>query len=239
MGCRKKNQTNLGVEIPESAMLIWQIYLDIFQRRWGLDSKISEYIGQTAADVFEAEFAEHGLSAYGTSIALPIRNATYQAFLAEWRWKWLREIGIMSPVLDYGCGVGFFSVWLHNKGYKDLYGYELPGVQKSIMAEAFKTRGIGVWDHDRAGFNTVICLNVLEHVEHPLELLHKLYGLGKRVIADICIDKDEKIQGPHIAPHGELRECEVILRERRGLYEHEGPQKTTRETETDGLRNAI
>ncbi|MHC4621455.1 MAG: class I SAM-dependent methyltransferase [Planctomycetota bacterium] len=145
--------------------------------------------------------------------------------MTEWRWYWIREMGVMSPVLDYGCGVGFFSVWLHNKGYKDLHGYELPGVQREIMVEAFRPRGIKVWDNDGGGFNTVLCLNVLEHVEHPLALLERLYELGKRVIADICIDEHDKMQGPHIAPVDELRECERILRKRRGLYEHEGPQK--------------
>ena len=100
MGSRKGGETHLGTPISEDAMQVWQIYLDIFQRRWNIKPGTSEYIGQTACDVFEAEFVEHGEAAYSTSIALPIRNSTYQAFLAEWRWKWLREMGIMSPVLD-------------------------------------------------------------------------------------------------------------------------------------------
>ncbi|MHC4621611.1 MAG: class I SAM-dependent methyltransferase [Planctomycetota bacterium] len=238
VAARKKNRTNLGAEINEDAMLIWQVYLDIFQRRWGISPRISEYISQTVGSLSEAEFIEYGPSAYSTSIALPIRNAAYQAFVVEWRWRQLREMGIMSPVLDYGCGVGILSLWLHRKGYKDLYGYELPGIQQSVMAEAFKKNGIHVWDGKRGGFNTVICLNVLEHVEHPVELLNRLYGLGKRVIADICIDADDKIQRMHVAPHDELRECRAILCERRGLYEYRGPRKVT-ETIDYGLRSAI
>ena len=214
--------------ISSAALSAWHVYMDIFERRWGLTRKISEHISITAGDLLEAEFVERGKEAYSTSVALPIRNAMYQAMMVEWRWSFLREMGIMSPVLDYGCGVGLFLLWLHRKGYTDLYGYELPGVQRSVMKEVFDKYGIGVWDHDGGGFNTVICLNVLEHVEHPLELLNKLYGLGKRVLADICIDEDDKNQIPHIAPKDELAECREILIERKGLYSWGGPRISTR-----------
>jgi len=218
-------ETPLGGKMTHDQFAVWSVYLDLFESKWGLSHATSEYLGSIGGDVFEAEFSVHGKKAYSTSLVLPIRNALYASFMGELRWRYLREMGIMTPVLDYGCGVGVFLLWLHHKGYKDLYGYELPGVQNSIMRAAFENTDIRVWDESPAGFKTIICLNVLEHVEHPVELLEKFYSMSNRVIADICIDKDDEGQTPHIAPVDELLECKRILESKRSLYCYEPTQK--------------
>lgn len=210
----------MGTEISSAQLLMWDIYFKIFRERWGLDPKVCEQIGITAADVFEAEFQEFGTEAYARSVALPIRNAMYQAMMLPYRWAELREVGIADPVLDYGCGVGLLANWLWYKGHRGVYGYEPPGIQQEIMAASFDRKdGIDAWDEktpDR--FSTVICFNVLEHVPDPVGLLNKLYTLSNRVIADVCIDEEDKLQDPHIAPKDALRECAGILHRRGGLY---------------------
>jgi SAM-dependent methyltransferase len=216
-------KTALGTEISKAQSLAWGEYLKIFKDRWNLAPGVAEYAAICGGDLFEAEFAEHGVDAYAASVILPIRNAFYQMFMLPFRWEKLREMGVADPVLDYGCGVGLLANWLHDKGHRDVYGYEPPGIQQEIMARSFEGKpDIHVWDGktpDR--FNTVICLNVLEHVEDPVGLLKKLYRLSNRVIADVCIDEETKLQTPHIAPHEALRECADILRDHGSLYSSE------------------
>ena len=173
-------------------------------------------------ELCDMEFTARGLASYSDSVIIPFRNALYQMFMLEKRWEHLREMGIMEPVLEYGCGVGLLLLHLKRVGKNDLYGYELPGIQQEIMAEAFRRHGIKVWDDSMdIRFNTVICINVLEHVADPVRLLRKLYKLSNRVIANICIDPDDHKQIPHIANPDALRECEKVLRSRNSLYEYE------------------
>jgi hypothetical protein len=210
----------LHAKVTKRQYELWKMYGDVFRRRWGFDEWICEYIGIAGGEVFEAEFKERGPSSYTDSVVIPIRNALYQMFLISTRWPRLHEMGLATPILDYGAGVGYLSLWLWSKGYENLYCYEPPGIQREIMKDVFEDRGVSVWDEKTPDhFSTVVCINVLEHVENPMALLEKLYGLSNRVIADVCIDEDDKLQGPHIAPKDELRECRRILMENRGLYE--------------------
>jgi 2-polyprenyl-3-methyl-5-hydroxy-6-metoxy-1,4-benzoquinol methylase len=214
----------MRAEVTERQYKLWKMYADAFKRRWGFYEELSEFIGISGGDVFEAEFQEHGPICYSNSVALPVRNALYQMFLIATRWPRLREMGLAAPILDYGSGVGYTSLWLWSKGYQDLYCYEPPGIQREIMEDVFKDLpNISVWDENTpAHFSTVLCTNVLEHAEDPLGLLNKLYGLGSRVIADVCIDRDDEPQTPHVAPKNDLRKCQDILLENRGLYEEKG-----------------
>ena len=157
--------------------------------------------------------------AYSTSVCLPIRNAFYQMFMMGTRWPRLREMGLPTPLLDYGCGSGFLLHWLAGMGYGGLWGFEPPGIQREIMKSAFAGSDIQIWNEEAPKkFKTVVCLNVLEHVRHPMKTLEYFYSMSNRVIADICIDKDDHEQTPHIAPKDELRECEKLLRKKGSLY---------------------
>jgi len=225
---RNITYTPLGCPVSREQLKHWNDYCEIFKSRWGLDKIICEYIALFGGGLFEAEYSEHGEGAYARSVCLPIRNANYQTAMIRERWPALREMGLATPLLDYGCGCGFLVRWLSGRGYKDLYAYEPPGIQREIMKEAFAGRDITCLvcppTADKVvpdKFKTIICLNVLEHVEKPMEMLEYFYSMSNRVIADICIDKEEHAQGPHIAPKDELRECRKILIKRGSLFDIE------------------
>lgn len=214
--------TPLGRSLTREELNHWNDYCEIFKSRWGFDKILCEYIALCGGDLFEAEYSEQGESAYTNSVCLPIRNASYQMFMIKYRWPKLREMGLAKPLLDYGCGSGFLLKWLWQVGHENLYGFEPPGIQREIMTEVFKEKDIMVWDEKYPNkFKTIICLNVLEHVEGPMKMLEYFYSMSNRVIADICIDEDEHEQTPHIAPKEELFECRKILVRKGTLFDHE------------------
>lgn len=172
-------------------------------------------IGCAGKSLFAAEFKERGVQAYADSVVLPIRNACYMAAKMEGRWDKIRNLMPVEPILDYGCGVGFQLIWMKRIGFNRLYGHELPGIQRDIMLEAFKPHAIMPWG-DGERVETVICTNVLEHVENPVELLNYLRSISHLVIANVCLDTDDE---PHIAPMSARLECADMLREWGTLYE--------------------
>jgi hypothetical protein len=192
---------------------LWDIYAQEFQDRWGIDRKVSLLVGAVGKSVFAAEYKDHGEQTYRDSVILPIRNAFYAASVMEHRWSQFKTMQIVGPILDYGCGVGLQLLYMKRKGFKQLYGFELPGIQHSVMESVFKKEGIGVWNGEPV--KTVICMNVLEHVGDPVALLNKLVQTG-RVIANICTDRHDS---PHVAPEDQLEKCRRILEDQGTLYE--------------------
>lgn len=178
-----------------------------------MDREVAAIVGARSKSLFRAEFIENGPAIYGTSVILAIRNAFYAASVMDKRWPILSRMGLAEPILDYGCGVGFQLLWLKRMGFGDLYGYEIPGVQHRIMSAMLSKHGIGEWREGRH-VKTVVCMNVLEHVEEPVGMLERLLSIGDRVIANICTDHDS----PHIASHEDLEKCRAILSERGTLY---------------------
>jgi hypothetical protein len=125
------------------------------------------------------------------------------------RWEnHLSKRELKTPLLDYGCGVGFQLVYLKKKGFKNLYGYELPGPQHRIMSEVFRHNGIKLWKGEK--METVLCSHVLEHVEDPEALLEKLRGIGNQLYAN-C---DESPDLAHIAPNEVRKRVNDSLRSR-------------------------
>lgn len=191
---------------------LWNVYADEFKRRWDIDREVSAMFGARGKKVFAAEFKERGAATYRDSVLLPIRNAFYSASVMKTRWQHLSGMNLSEPILDYGCGVGFTLMWLKRQGFNDLYAHELDGVQGEVMRAVTGPAGIKEWHGERMG--TVLCINVLEHVNDPVSLLDKLLGIGNRVIANICTDDD----APHIASHAELEKCRAILESKETLY---------------------
>lgn len=199
----------------ELSVRLWRDYADIFRRRWGIEMKSAAYLGAESKSVFAAEFRERGARAYRDSIILPIRNAAYACTVVRHRWRILQGLDLKPPILDYGCGVGVTAIWLKMKGL-DSCGYELPGVQRKVMKDAFKMHGVGEWHGGPV--ETVLCLNVLEHVRNPLALLRRLQKIGKRVVANPGKEDDDHLDEPHIAPRGQLEKCRAIMEAEGGLF---------------------
>lgn len=201
------------VVISQRSAAILREYHDIFERRFNIGHKASYDIGAHGKALFAAEYTANGGDAYTRSVVLPIRNAFYNAGQIDARWAFLSKMRIEEPVLDYGCGVGFMLLWMERIGYRRLYGYELPGVQHDVMAEAFKAHGVAQWAPDEP-VETILCINVLEHVPDPVGKLHYLKSLAKRVIANVCMDDDS----PHVAKPESLERCAKLLKGWGTLY---------------------
>ncbi len=191
---------------------LWHVYADEFQRRWGIDKEVSAVIAARAKKLYSAEYQEHGDDSYRTSVVLPMRNAWYSAAAISCRWPFLQAAGLQEPILDYGCGVGMMLLFLKERGFKNLYAYDIPGIQYDVMQYVMEQHGIQMWDGGKVG--TVLCFNVLEHVKDPVGLLETLFAIGDKVIANIDLSDD----GPHIASHKELEHCRRMLEEKESLY---------------------
>lgn len=191
--------------------LCWEIYteyLGVFNRLWGLNSGECLWSGVNR-NLFNAEFMENGPSVYSTSILMPLRNAFYSMNVMQKRWEnHLSKLDLKTPLLDYGCGVGFQLVYLKKMGIDNLYGYEPPGPTNRVMSEVFRYNGIKLWKDEK--METVLCSHVLEHVEDPEALLEKLRGIGNQLYAN-C---DESPDPAHIAPNEVRKRVNRSLKER-------------------------
>ena len=198
-------------EMSKDAERIYDLYQVEFNRRWGIDSIWSELIGGSGKQLFAAEFSEHGEEAYRRSVVLPIRNAYYQAHVADERWETLSKLKLSEPILDYGCGVGYLCSWLKSRGFNKVYGYDLSGIQFDVA------KSVGVVPWNKEPVNTILCINVLEHLEKPKELLRELIETGARIIANVCEDEGEK---SHVASIADMKECKRIIQCVGYLYEN-------------------
>lgn len=193
-------------------MDVWQEYADVFNALWGIAEKDAVTVGANCKTLCQAEYTERGDASYADSVLVPLRNAVYSASVLDGRWTVLSKMKLVEPILDYGCGVGALLVYLRRMGFNDVMGHELDGIQKKVMREAFKANQIREWDGQQV--ETILCMNVLEHVVDPVTMLKYLMTVGKRVIANVCT-----AEGPsHIASHESLEECRKMLQEAGTLF---------------------
>lgn len=71
-------------------------------------------------------------------------------------------------LLDYGCGKGLFLQYLREKGFENGYGYDPYGKPHGLGDAAVLERG---------PFDYILLSDVIEHMEEPRSLLHKLNSL--------------------------------------------------------------
>ena len=79
-------------------------------------------------------------------------------------------------VLDFGCGFGTFSVFIKEKFNKNVVGYEINEQAKDIL-NIKNVQHIDSLDKYKESFDTVVSLNVLEHIENDTEQIKHLYNL--------------------------------------------------------------
>jgi SAM-dependent methyltransferase len=198
------------------ALELWEEYLSIFIREFRLNPQLREFIqllGGVGAELFSAEFLFGGPEVYKYSIIQAIRNAWHNTTVIHRRWQVCKELEIKEPVLDWGCGVGYMMRYFQEQGIEDVYGWDISPVQCHIMNKV----GVATMEKDRK-FNTIFCVNMLEHLENPMETLEMLRNMGAKVYANCDITEDI----PHITPmkerikvvrslhkHGELLPLDV------------------------------
>lgn len=187
-------------------------YYKIFEEMWGINQEKALMLGAAGDVLWEAEVLEYGLDAYRTSVVLPIRNAYWRCSSLPILCNYLRQFPIEEPILDYGCGVGTVSAWLANEQGYDTYAYELPGIQRKVLKAAGDRFGFTVLDDPtQIKPKTVLCINVLEHIEHPLPLVQSWFDNGAKYVYANFAYSD---QADHIGSHEEGRVIEKMLRER-------------------------
>tara|TARA_B100001559_G_C16462806_1_gene604996 strand:- start:662 stop:1336 length:675 start_codon:yes stop_codon:yes gene_type:complete len=79
-------------------------------------------------------------------------------------------------VLDFGCGFGTFSIFIKEKFNKNVIGYEINEQAKDIL-DTKNVEHIDSLDKYKESFDTVVSLNVLEHIENDTEQIEYLYNL--------------------------------------------------------------
>ena len=94
-------------------------------------------------------------------------------------WRNLRtDLAGASRVLDVGCGPGIVVEFLREKGV-DCYGVDL-GTPEPVSSALLPYLFLGDASHRldpefRRGINTLLLMDVLEHLPEPLELLEDCY----------------------------------------------------------------
>lgn len=87
----------------------------------------------------------------------------------------------LGRVLDVGCGAGGTSVGLRAAGADALVGIELDA-HAAELAEAVLDRVVNApveraLDEDLGSFDTILCLDLLEHLSDPLTVLRRLRAI--------------------------------------------------------------
>jgi len=107
-------------------------------------------------------------------------------------WKFIKPLlPNKGPILDYGCGMAFFLESLHNQGY-NISGYERSQVACDTVLNRNPALRVA-WDIPILPrmFNTVICLEVIEHMENPQSFARYLLDLvTDRLIVTTPADGD-------------------------------------------------
>jgi len=105
---------------------------------------------------------------------------------------------MMSPqrVLDFGCGNGVLTYWMHCHGF----GKEIVGIDVSTTAIEFATRQFGrsgltfrtfSADVGFAGlgtFDVVVASHVLEHLERPERVLAEVSTLAEWLVLEVPLE---------------------------------------------------
>jgi len=93
-------------------------------------------------------------------------------------------------ILDYGCGLGFYSHALRYLGIPNVWGYEISEYACKHGYGLMKNR-IEWCDYDLREYNFIICYDVLEHISEDKisKILKELYSLLKekgKILFSIC-----------------------------------------------------
>lgn len=179
----------------QAKLFILEQYLKVFEDKFGICEDTFQAVGPIGYKLFEAEYKRQGAQAYKTSIIQPIRNLWYMSTTIENRWDRLQHFPLKPPILDWGCGIGYTLAWIAELlEVEGLYGWEPEGPQQEILREYGLRFGLDFWDGPPTKFQTVLCLNVLEHMPNPhltLSHLRSLLVPGGQLIANCDLhDRD-------------------------------------------------
>ena len=109
---------------------------------------------------------------------------------ADWYNKWtMNKIKsfLTGKILEIGCGIGNFTKTLLEFG--QVYGIDIREDYVNETKKILKTNGakIGLGDIEKGGyffrgekFDSIVCINVLEHIRDDVRALRNMYNLLKK-----------------------------------------------------------
>ena len=107
---------------------------------------------------------------------------------AKWYNKWLFSLiqpFLGNEILEVGAGIGNFTDLLSSVGNVTAIDVERKYIDNLIVRSGRKI-SVGIGDIEKGTyffkqkkFDTVVCLNVLEHINHDADALENIYGLLK------------------------------------------------------------
>jgi len=194
---------------------IYDFYLQAIEDLWGLSKETAEKLGPMGNELFEAEFAALGSKAYNTSVIMPIRNAFYNYCALFYRHhKFFDHVYLDTPILDYGCGVGYQLLWLkHLYPDNEFWGYDVPGPQEQLTRHVFDKKGINFGIPEKP--QTILCFHVLEHLDDPFAKIDELRALGGQLYASCVSDKGHG----HVVDEKKANEVIAYLRKENEFVE--------------------
>ena len=194
-------------------------FLDGWEGARGLD-ELRDYLGD---DYDERRLREHmhevdaeeraapdELTFYRTSTAYLYDltvfaiSATKTPYLQAMR----RHLPPSSRLLDYGCGIGSDGLRLIDAGYHvDFADFANPSVD--FLRWRLQQRGVDAAVHDveqhvPGGYDGVYCFDVIEHVDDPVEFLHRLETLAPVVVVNFLEPRTDDVHVHKPLPVGEL-----------------------------------
>jgi len=89
----------------------------------------------------------------------------------------------VDTVIDFGGGIGGDAIWLAKKGFKVTY-YDLPGKTFDFAKWRFEKYGLFIETIDnpdklKGQYDSVISIEVMEHVNHPVRILMTISDMLK------------------------------------------------------------
>jgi SAM-dependent methyltransferase len=155
--------------------------------------------------------------------------------LRRWIADLLSRDGRPLDVLAYGDGLGFDSLYLAQRGHHVRY-FEVSQKCQAFARKLFDRAGasirilIAAEPPQGAAFDAVLCLDVLEHVPQPEELVRRLAGYvrpGGRLIVSAPFHYTTKAVGTHLMANrkycGDLKRlfgpCGLVLADGRFFWD--------------------
>lgn len=105
---------------------------------------------------------------------------------ASWYNTWTTQIFktyLKGDILEVGCGIGSFTKTLTS--YGNVYAFDTDRTSVSLTKKAVKNAKVGFGDIEegtyffKKTFDTVVCINVLEHVKQDQKALSHMVSLLK------------------------------------------------------------
>jgi 2-polyprenyl-3-methyl-5-hydroxy-6-metoxy-1,4-benzoquinol methylase len=107
------------------------------------------------------------------------------SILINWLKKYTKSKN--PKILECGCGVGLYSKFLLDQGYKNIIGIDINTKSLKFAEKFMKVKKIDCekMDFPEKTFDVIIALNIIEHLHSPDKFLRKIKRILKK--DGICV----------------------------------------------------